>query len=121
MQNVSVQSYCYTVPTDKKAKLPLSKTHPKLAKEALGWDPKTINATSNKKLDWKCPKGHIWQCTPSSRISQVVNCSICSGRQLLTGFNDFEKLSLIIEMASDSSFFIKEFFFIFFITTNIYK
>ena len=76
----------------KKAKLPLSKTHPKLAKEAYGWDPKTISAGSNKKVDWKCPEGHIWECTPSSRISQVVNCSICSGRQLLTGFNDFETL-----------------------------
>jgi hypothetical protein len=76
----------------KKAKLPLSKTNPKLAKEAFGWDPKTIYAGSSNIVDWKCPKGHIWQCTPSSRISQNVNCSICSGRQLLTGFNDFETL-----------------------------
>ena len=32
----------------KKAKLPLSKTHPKLAKEAHGWDPKTLDSSSGK-------------------------------------------------------------------------
>ena len=37
MPVVSTQSYCCTVPK-KKAKPPLSKTHPKLAKEADGWE-----------------------------------------------------------------------------------
>jgi hypothetical protein len=33
----------------KKEKLPLSVTHPELAKEADGWDPATVTAGSNKK------------------------------------------------------------------------
>jgi hypothetical protein len=36
----------------KKAKLPLSKTHPKLAREADGWVPKTLDSSSGKKVDW---------------------------------------------------------------------
>jgi hypothetical protein len=79
------------VPT-KKEKQPLSVTHPELAKEANGWDPDQVSAGSNKKLSWKCPKGHIWECLPNSRVRQNTNCVICSGRQLLTGFNDFKTL-----------------------------
>lgn len=78
--------------SSKKEKLPLSVTHPELAKEANGWDPGEITAGSNRKLSWICNFGHIWTCAPDSRILQEVNCQVCAGRILLTGFNDFATL-----------------------------
>ena len=53
----------------KKAKLPLSKTHPELAKDAVGWDPGTVTKGSKKKLKWKCTKKHIWEATVQDRAS----------------------------------------------------
>lgn len=36
----------------------LAETHPEIAKQADGWDPTTLTAGSNKKVDWKCQVGH---------------------------------------------------------------
>ena len=72
---------------NKKAKLPLSKTHPKLAKEAYGWDPDTIFAKSNKKLEWICSKEHIWSTKVYHRTSGS-NCPYCYGRLALPGVTD---------------------------------
>ena len=38
----------------KKAKLPLSKTHPELAKEAYGWDASSKTSGSDFNLEWQC-------------------------------------------------------------------
>ena len=76
----------------KKEKLPLSATHPELANEAEGWDSEEVTAGSNKKLAWKCNLGHVWSCSPQSRILQNVNCQVCAGKVLLSGFNDFATL-----------------------------
>ncbi len=66
----------------------LKTTHPKVAKLAFEWDPRTIKAGSNKKLKWKCKKGHIWEASVYS-IALVGNgCSVCSGHKVLSGFND---------------------------------
>jgi len=86
---VSTQSYCYTVPK-KKAKLPLSKSHPKLAKEADGWDPSQYTYGSNKKQKWKCKLGHCWLETPGKRTGRGDNCPYCSGNRVLIGFNDLK-------------------------------
>jgi hypothetical protein len=73
----------------KKAKLPLSKTHPKLAKEADGWDPSNVAAGHTKKLKWRCSKGHTYKSVVSSRTSKVPSgCPICSNQQILPGYND---------------------------------
>jgi len=90
---VSTQSYCYTVPK-KKAKLPLSKTHPKLAKEADGWDPSQYTYGSNKKQKWKCKLGHNWLETPNKRTGRGDNCPFCSGNRVLVGFNDLKTTHL---------------------------
>jgi len=60
---------------------------PKLAREAEGWDPKTVSAHSGKKLKWKCPEGHKYFATVSNRANGG-NCSVCAGRQVLKGIND---------------------------------
>jgi hypothetical protein len=72
----------------KKAKLPLSKTHPKLAKEAFGWDPSDFTAGSSAKKDWVCSLGHIWPATIGNRAGKNSGCPFCSGRKTLKGFND---------------------------------
>lgn len=72
----------------KVVKKPLSKTHPKLAKEADGWDPKTIASGSHRKLSWKCEKGHKWNAIVKNRTSQEQGCPYCSGKRVLQGVND---------------------------------
>lgn len=74
----------------KKAKLPLSKTHPKLAKEAHGWDPKQYTFGSAKKLDWKCSKKHIYEASINSRTNRKSGCPYCSNQKVFSGFNDLQ-------------------------------
>ncbi len=66
----------------------LATTHPAIALEADGWDPRKINSGSNKKLNWKCSFGHKWQSVVNNRTSQGLGCPICSGQKVLPGFND---------------------------------
>lgn len=63
-------------------------THPDLAAQASGWDPSTISAGSNKKLTWKCQKGHTYESVVASRLRNIDGCPICYGRIALAGFND---------------------------------
>jgi len=72
----------------KKASLPLSKTHPKLAKEAYGWDPSNYSYGSSKKMKWICSKGHTFEAFIYSRAVRGDKCPICSGKKVLKGFND---------------------------------
>jgi hypothetical protein len=73
----------------KRDKVPLSITHPELAKEADGWDPTKVTFGSDKKLSWRCMEGHEWLASPNSRTSKkITGCPICSGNKLLVGFND---------------------------------
>ncbi len=86
MRGVSIQSYCYTVPK-KKAKLPLSKTHPKLAKFLKNDDPNKIFAGSEKNAIWQWEDGHSY----SARICDQVRsgkCYVCSNKRILVGVND---------------------------------
>jgi hypothetical protein len=85
---VSARFYCYSVPK-KIAKLPLSKTHPKLAKEADGWDPKTIDSSSGKEVNWKCSLGHTWSTKLSYRVVRDSDCPYCVNQKVWIGFNDF--------------------------------
>jgi hypothetical protein len=79
------------VPT-KKVKQPLSVTHPELAKEADGWDPTHFSKGSADKLRWKCKVGHRWEARVSNRAIKGYGCPICSGQQILPGFNDLKTL-----------------------------
>ncbi len=75
----------------------LATTHPDLAKQwhptkNLALEPTCIVAGSTQKVWWQCPQypDHEWQATLESRSMQGVGCPICSGHQLLQGFNDLE-------------------------------
>ncbi len=78
----------------------LQTTHPKLAKEADGWDPKTKIAGSNKKLSWICSKNHRWDAVLASRALGGNGCPYCSGLKVLPGFNDLQ--TLFPEIAKES-------------------
>ena len=86
----------------KKEKLPLSVTHPELAKEADGWDPATLTSGSNKKVLWHCSEGHNWEISPNSRTgSKKSGCPICSGLKTWKGHNDL--FTLFPEIARQAS------------------
>jgi hypothetical protein len=67
----------------------LATKFPDIASEAFGWDPQQISAGTHHKRLWKCPLGHIYEASISSRTSKVSRgCSICAGKQIQIGFND---------------------------------
>jgi hypothetical protein len=74
----------------------LATTHPQIAKEAFGWDPRTTTAGKNIKRNWKCKKGHKWSVSVGNRThtrsGKDSGCPICSGNQILKGFNDLRTL-----------------------------
>ena len=50
-------------------------------------EPDAVTKGSNKKVWWLCKKGHTWQATIAKRTSGQ-ECPICSGRIVLSGYND---------------------------------
>jgi hypothetical protein len=68
---------------------PLSQTHPEVAAQALGWDASEVSAGSDKKLEWKCLKGHKYEAQVFSRTSRGSGCPYCSGRRVIIGETDF--------------------------------
>ena len=83
------------------AKKSLAQTHPALAKEAHGWNPKDFVAGSHKKLKWECSKGHIFESSIEIRTKQKTKCPVCEGRVIVTGFNDLKKLFPAIAKEAD--------------------
>ena len=71
------------------AKKSLAETHPEIAKEACGWDPKEITSGSGKNLIWRCPRGHEYRMAVYNRTGRdSVSCPICANRRVLVGYND---------------------------------
>ena len=77
-----------------KLKRSLAETHPALAEQANGWDPRLVFSGSHKRVEWRCALGHVWLTSLGNRTSKrykngaVSACPICTGKQLLVGFND---------------------------------
>ena len=69
----------------------LESLFPVLAKEwslrNLPLKPSQVTAYSNRKVWWRCEKGHEWYTLISTR-SYGSRCPYCSGTRLLKGFND---------------------------------
>ncbi len=94
---LSVKTNILTSVPTKKEKLPLSVTHPELAKEADGWDPTTVMYSSKESLPWKCRYGHAWSSKPISRSGNGRNvktspCPVCSGQLPEKGKTDLSSL-----------------------------
>ena len=71
----------------------LADKYPDLAKE---WHPtkndslkpEMFTYASNKKVWWKCSKGHEWEAVISSRTGSDRGCPICANQKVLKGYND---------------------------------
>lgn len=66
---------------------------PNLAKEwsgdlNIGLSPSQVTPGSHVKVWWRCPKGHDYECSIAKRTTRKQGCKYCSGKGLLTGFND---------------------------------
>jgi hypothetical protein len=66
----------------------LTTCFPDLAMEADGWDPSLVLKTSTAKKKWRCSLGHTWLTQVQHRTRNKSGCPICSGREVLPGFND---------------------------------
>ena len=75
----------------------LSFSNPEIAKE---WNyekngnlkPENFTANSNKKVWWKCSKGHEWRAVICNR-HKGSGCPYCSGRKVLKGYNDLRTVN----------------------------
>lgn len=79
----------------------LATTHPELAKEASGWDPKSLSAGSHSKKAWKCKLGHEYRSTVKNRALLGSDCPFCSGAEVLKGFNDLATLFPAVAAEAD--------------------
>ncbi len=57
--------------------------------------PQNISANSNKKVWWKCSRGHEWQARIDHRNSGS-GCPYCAGKKVLTGFNDLQTVNPVL-------------------------
>lgn len=78
----------------------MATTHPQISAQ---WHP-TINgdltpadvvAGSERRVWWKCDKGHEWQAPVYSR-TRGLGCPICSGKKIVSGVNDLATLYPLI-------------------------
>ena len=53
--------------------------------------PDSLMEGSQKKVWWKCSKGHEWKSTISER-KRGTGCPICAGKKVLVGFNDLASI-----------------------------
>ena len=75
----------------------LQTVNPDLAKEwnyekNNGLMPNDVLPSSNKKVWWKCDKGHEWQSTIANR-TDGHGCPYCSGRFVIKGENDLQTVN----------------------------
>ena len=78
----------------------IADTNSKLAKEADGWDPKKYTVFSNKKVGWKCKKGHKWVAAVANR-SRGSGCPTCAGRIVEVGVSDLKTTHPVLSSQSD--------------------
>jgi hypothetical protein len=56
----------------------LSTTHPEIAIEADGWDPRTVQKGTRQVKSWKCKLGHRWRTSPNGRTNGDSGCPTCA-------------------------------------------
>lgn len=55
--------------------------------------PEKLTARSDRKVWWKCEKGHEWKTSPNKRYLDKTNCPICANKKVLAGFNDLATIN----------------------------
>lgn len=59
-----------------------------------------LSISSGKKVWWICEYGHEWQAVFNTRTIRGYGCSVCSGKVIVPGINDF--LTLYPEIAKEA-------------------
>ena len=72
----------------------LATVYPKIAAEWAydlnsGILPESFLPGSDKKIWWRCDKGHVWKAAINSRVNKN-NCPYCGNKKILPGFNDVQ-------------------------------
>ncbi len=57
-----------------------------------GLTPMDVMPNSDKRVWWKCNKGHEWQATIASRNNDC-GCPYCAGKKVLKGYNDLQTVN----------------------------
>lgn len=55
--------------------------------------PTQVSPYSNRKVWWRCEKGHDYQAVAAARTMGGSGCPYCAGRKALAGFNDLATLA----------------------------
>lgn len=65
--------------------------------------PSQVSRGCNKKVWWKCEKGHEYQVRINDKVKKKSGCPICSNRIILPGYNDLKTLrpDIAAEWAND--------------------
>jgi len=58
--------------------------------------PDRVAVSSNRKVWWRCDKGHEWQSAISTRTSHQSGCPYCGNRKVLAGFNDLKTVEPMV-------------------------
>lgn len=53
-----------------------------------GLMPRDVTYASNKKVHWKCEKGHTWEVSLCNRTKYLSKCPYCMNRKAWPGYND---------------------------------
>ena len=54
--------------------------------------PTQVTVGSNKRVWWKCPKGHEFEGKINNRARKKTGCPVCSNRLIIPGINDLQTL-----------------------------
>ena len=60
------------------------------------FDLDTLKLGSDKKIWWKCEKGHEWEASIGSRYRANAACPYCTNRKVLKGYNDLKTVKPVI-------------------------
>ena len=58
-----------------------------------GLRPDSIAPHSNRSVWWVCPMGHEYEMVVNKRTSRSYGCPYCSGKRVLSGFNDLKSMN----------------------------
>jgi Zn finger protein HypA/HybF involved in hydrogenase expression len=58
--------------------------------------PAQVSVFSNRRVWWKCSKGHEWQAKISDRVTKRSDCPYCTNRKVLAGFNDLKTVEPLV-------------------------
>lgn len=59
-------------------------------------DPTQVSVFSNRRVWWKCNRGHEWQAKISDRATKRSDCPYCTNRKVLAGFNDLKTVEPLV-------------------------